>query len=100
MSATVYAVGRPELAPQTMPDRFRHDIAYFMAVPGVGGVPSLPPGEYWVRTGDAEQWLGEGVLRVVSPLDANNCAEIELTEEQEEWLQWMVANGVQRIRLQ
>jgi hypothetical protein len=100
MAAKVHAVDRAELAPFGMPDRFRHEIAYFMSVPGVSGVPRLPAGEYWVRSEDADRWLDEGVLRIISPLDANNCAEIELTEEHEEWLQWMVANRVQHIRLE
>jgi hypothetical protein len=99
MTAKVHAVDRPELAPLSMPDRFRHEIAYFMSVPGVSGVPQLAAGEYWVRSADADRWLDEGVLRIISPLDANNCAEIELTEEHEAWLQWMIANQVQRIRL-
>ncbi|MBI3465786.1 MAG: hypothetical protein HY000_22445 [Planctomycetes bacterium] len=100
MAAKIYAVDHPGLAPLTMPDRFRHEIAYFMSVPGVGGVPTLPAGEYWVRLEDSQRWFDEGVLRIVSPLDANNCAEIELTEDHEDWLQWMIANQVQRIRLE
>jgi len=100
MAVKVYAVDRSGLAPLTMPDRFRHEIAYFMSVPGVNGVPSLPPGEYWVRLEEAKTWFDEGVLRIVSPLDANNCAEIELTEEHEEWLEWMIANQIERIRLE
>lgn len=99
MSVKVYAVDQPELAALTMPDRFRHEIAYFMSVPGLSGVPLLPAGEYWVRREEAQRWFDEGVLRIVSPLDANNCAEIELTEEHEEWLQWMIANQVERVRL-
>ncbi len=99
MAIHVYAVDRPELPPLTMPDRFRHDIAYFMSVPGQEGVPPLPPGEYWVRLQDAQIWLQEGVVYVVSPLDSQHQTELELTDEQEDWLTWMIANEVQHIRL-
>jgi hypothetical protein len=96
----VFAVDRPELAPLEMPARFRHDIAYFMTPAGEQGVPDLAAGEYWVRLDEARRWLDEGVLTLVSPLDSENQAEAELTEEQETWLEWMVANGVERVRLE
>ncbi len=95
----VFAVGRPELAPLEMPSRFKHDIAYFMTPPGEQGVPVLPDAEYWVKLDDARRWLDEGVLMLVSPLDSENQAEAEITEEQERWLEWMVANHVEHVRL-
>ncbi len=71
-----------------------------MTPAGEGGVPKLPPGEYWVRLADARTCLDDGVVRLVSPLDSATKAEIELSEEQEAWLEWMVANGVEHIRLE
>ena len=44
--------------------------------------------------------LPEGVIYLVSPLDSHNQTEVEISEEQEDWLRWMVQNQVQRIRLQ
>ncbi len=99
MSILVHAVDRPELQPFAMPDRFRHEITYFMTVSGVGGVPKLPAGEYWIRLPDARTALEEGVVRIISPLDSDSRAEIELSEEQEAWLEWMVNNGVEHVRL-
>jgi len=99
MATLVYAVARPELSPYAMPDRFRHEIAYFMTPSGHGGVPPLAAGEYWVRRDDAREWLDSGVLRIVSPLDSHNQAEIELSEEQEGWLEWMRSNEIEHIRL-
>src|SRR4051812_4829089 len=96
----VHAVNRSDLTPLKMPDRFRTDIAYFMTPPGEHGVARLPPGEYCVRLADAEQWLDDGVLSVVSPLDSQNATEVELTDEQENWLRWMVANRVEHVRLE
>ena len=95
----VHAVDRPELSPFVMPDRFRTEVAYFMTPAGEPGVPALGPREYWVRTEDARQWLEDFVVYVVSPLDAAAKAELELTEAQEAWLEWMVENRVQHIRL-
>jgi len=99
MAIHVHAVDRPDLPPLAMPDRFRTDIAYFMSVPGSGDVPQLADGEYWVRLEDAQRWLDEGVIHLVSPLDSQNKTEVEISEEQEDWLRWMVQNNVQRIRL-
>jgi hypothetical protein len=95
----VYAVERPDLAPFEMPARFAHDIAYFMTPPGERGAPRLPAGEYWVDKLEAARWLADGVLTLVSPLDSENQTEVEISEEQERWLEWMVANGIQHVRL-
>lgn len=95
----VYAVERPDLTPLEMPARFARDIAYFMTPPGERGAPKLPAGEYWISSDDAQRWLDDGVLMLVSPLDSENQAEVEISEEQQMWLEWMVANGVQHVRL-
>jgi len=99
MSTKVYAVGRPEIPPLTVSDRFRHEVVYFMSVPGDPGVPQLSEGEYWVQQASARSWLDEGVMHIVSPLDSENQTEVELSEEHETWLEWMVANRVEHIRL-
>jgi hypothetical protein len=99
MSVLVYAVNRPELGPFEMPDRFRHEITYFMTISGEAGVPKLPAGEYWIKLADARMSLDEGVFHIVSPLDSASKAEIELSEEQEAWLEWMVKGGVEHVRL-
>jgi hypothetical protein len=96
----VFADGRPELAPLEMPARFRHDIAYFMTPFGEQGVPPLSAGQYWVRLEDARRWLDEGVLSLVSPLDSQNRTEVEISDEQQTWLEWMVANQVELVRLE
>ena len=81
-----------------MPDRFRQEIAFFMTSSGESGVPKLGAGEYWIRLADAKSFLDEGCLRIVSPLDSATKAEIELSEEQENWLEWMVANNIEHVR--
>jgi hypothetical protein len=95
----VYAVDHPELAPLEMSSRFKRDIAYFMTPSGERGAPELPSGEYWINLEDAKRWLDDGILTLVSPLDSENQAEAEISEEQEKWLEWLVAHGVQHVRL-
>jgi hypothetical protein len=95
----VHAVGKT-IPPFTMPARFRTDIAYFMTPGGDAGVPTLGPNEYWVRLTDSRKWLDELVVRVVSPLSAEAQAELELTEEQEAWLEWLVNNEIEHVRLE
>lgn len=99
MPALVHAVDRPDLAPYPMSDRFRHEIAYFMSVPGQAGVPNVGPGEYWVRLDQVRGWLDDGAILVVSPLDSASRTEVELSEELEGWLEWMAEHQVQHIRL-
>ena len=97
----IIAVDRPELAPLEMPARFRTEIVYFMTPPGMKCAPAdLATNEYWIDLAEARKWLEELVVYVVSPLDANNQAEIEPTEDHERWLQWLVDNGVQRVRVE
>jgi hypothetical protein len=76
------------------------EITFFMTPPGERGAPAaLGEGEYWIDLEDARRWLDEQVVYVVSPLDAENKAEIELTEYHEAFLQWLVTHGVQHVRL-
>jgi hypothetical protein len=97
---TVTPVDQPAAPPLTLPDRFRMEIPFFMTPPGERGAPAdLAEGEYWIDTSDARRWLDEGVVYVVSPLDAENQAEIELTEYHEAFLQWLLAHGVRRVKL-
>ncbi len=98
MSISVIAVDRPDLPPFAMPDRFRTEVAYFMSLP-CGEETDLPAGEYRIHAADITTWLDDGVFRLVSPLDSGSQAEIELSEEQEAWLEWMAANQVERIRV-
>jgi hypothetical protein len=100
MSCRVTALDRSDAAPLVMSDRFRTEIAYFMSLPGAPGVPKLGPHEYWVDAAEAKKWLEEGVFHLVSPLDSQSQAEVELSEEHETWLEWMLAIGAQHVRVE
>jgi hypothetical protein len=96
----IHALDQSNIPTLTVPDRFRMEITFFMTPPGEHGAPAaLGEGEYWIDLEDARRWLDEQVVYVVSPLDAENKAEIALTEYHEAFLQWLVANGVQHVRL-
>lgn len=100
MPLAITAANRPDIPPCSMPDRFRHDVTYFATPAGVQDAPaSLPEKEYWIRLDDARRVLEDGVITIVSPLDSASRTEIEITEEQERWLEWMVQHQIQHVRL-
>lgn len=99
MQITVQAVNRPEVPPLKVSARFRHDITYFAAHPSNLGRPALPRGEYYMVLEEARVTLDDGVFRIVSPLDSDNRTELEITEEQEDWLRWVVEHQVEHLKL-
>ena len=100
MTVYVQSMTHPELAGFAMPDRFRHDVTYFATPAGTGNAPAkLGDGEFWIPLDEARITLDDGVIRLVSPLDSEHTTEIEITEEQERWLEWMIQHEVQHILL-
>lgn len=100
MSVRVVAIDRPDVPAISMPTRFRHDVTYFATPPGVQDAPArLDEGCYWIRPDDARRILDDGVITIVSPLDSASRTEIEITEEQERWLEWLVRHGVAHVRI-
>jgi hypothetical protein len=96
----IVALDQPNVPPLEMPARFRMEIVYFMTLPGEKGAPvKMDDGDYWIDLDDAKKWLDEQVIYVVSPLDAENQAEIELTEYHEAFLQWVVENNARHVKL-
>ncbi len=87
------------LAAREISPRFRSQLVYFMSSPGEPGVPDLGEGEYWFDPVQVAKWMDEGVFYLVSPLDVANMTEVEITEEQEDFLQWLGSNGVRHIRI-
>jgi len=86
--------------PLTMPDRFRHDVTYFATPAGVGSAPELlGEREYWINPSEAQQFAEDGVITIVSPLDSDSRTELELTEEQEVFVNWLVEHQISHVRL-
>ena len=91
---------RTNAPPFSISTRLRSQLVYFMTPADAPQVPPLQDNEYWIDADDAQQWLAEGVFELVSPLDEANKTEIELSEEQEELLEWLVTYEIQHIRVE
>jgi hypothetical protein len=102
MMAKILAVplDSPGVSPREISGRLRSQLIYFMSPQGVEGVRPLGEHEYWFARQDVERWLNDGVFYLVSPLDTANQTEVELTEEQEEFLSWLVAEDVCHVRVE
>jgi hypothetical protein len=101
--ATTYRlvpVDQPTAPPLEISARLRSQLVYFMTPPDDPQVPPLQPNDYWIEAQQTADWLADGVLEVVSPLDDEHRTSIELSEEQEAFLAWLATYGVQHIRLQ
>lgn len=83
----------------TISERLRSQLVYFMTPPDAPHVPPLQPQEYWIDAAHAEVWFADGVFELVSPLDEEHPAVIELSEEQEELLEWLTTYHIQHIRV-
>ncbi len=94
------AVDNPAAPPLAISARMRSQLVYFMTPADDPHVPPLDANEYWIDAQHTEQWLDEGVIEVVSPLDEEHKAVVELSEEQEAFLEWLAAHQVQHIRVQ
>jgi hypothetical protein len=90
---------REGIAPRPVSPRLRSQLNYFMAAPGSPGVPELGAGEYWFDPASVAGWLDDGVIELVSPLDTANMTEVELSEEQEDFLTWLRDNDVRHVRV-
>jgi hypothetical protein len=92
-------VDRPEAGALPISERLRAQLVYFMTPPGSPGVPELGEDEYWIARADVLKWLADGAFYLISPLDSENMAEVELTEDQELLLAWLETNGIQHVRV-
>lgn len=89
----------PGPAPFPLSDRLRSQLVYFQADPDSPGRPKPGNDEYLFDRDDVARWLDDGFVSLVSPLDTDHPAEVELTEEQEELLGWLAAHDVRRARV-
>ena len=96
----VVAVDKSAVPVLEISARLRSQLVYFMTPPDEPHVPPLQAQEYWIDAHQTAQWLAEGVLEVVSPLDSEHQTVVELSDEQETFLEWLTAYQVQHIRVQ
>jgi hypothetical protein len=95
----IIPLDRPHVLPFLMPPRFKTEIVWFTSLDGKD-VPALGVDEYFVRLDDARRFLELLVVEIVSPLSEERKTEIELTEDHEAWLKWMVEHEIQHVRLE
>ncbi len=93
------ALDRPGLAPLPISARLRSQLVYFASPAGAPGVPALREGEYFFAAAEVVRYHDEGVIYLVSPLDTAHQTEVELSEEQEALLQWLLDHDVQHVRV-
>ncbi len=90
---------RPDVEPLSISARMRSQLVYFANERGADK-PPLAPGEFYFAADQIATTLDDGVLCLVSPLDTANMTEIELSEEQEEFLEWLRDHSIQIVRVQ
>ncbi len=94
------AIGRTDVKPLKISPRLRSQFVYFACPPGQQGIPKLEEGEFFFALKENEKWQDDGVIFLVSPLDTDNMTEVELTEEQEDLMDWLVKNKLEHVRLE
>ena len=94
------AIGRTDVKPLKISPRLRSQFVYFACPPGQQGIPKLEEGEFFFALKETEKWQDDGVIFLVSPLDTDNMTEVELTEEQEDLMDWLVKNKLEHVRIE
>lgn len=101
MSRTLLVpVGRPAIAPRPISARLRSQLVYFTIPAGSPGIPALAEGEFWFDPAEISRWLDDGVINLISPLDTAKMTEVELDEEQESLMTWLVKENIQHVRVE
>lgn len=95
----VISVDHPSAPPLEISARLRRQLPYFMTAPDAPHVPPLEETDYWIDADSATQWAEDGVFEVVSPLDSENATVVELSEEQEMLMDWLVSYHIEHLRL-
>ena len=92
----VVPLDKIEIAPYEISPTLKKQLQYFTD----GEVRDTDkPDELFFPLARTSELLEEGVFYVVSPLDDQNQAEIEITDEQEDLLEWLVSNQIERAQV-
>ncbi|GIW88365.1 MAG: hypothetical protein KatS3mg108_2689 [Isosphaeraceae bacterium] len=98
-SIQLWPLDRPGVAPLPISPRLRGQLIHLCSHEGRPGGAELGPDEFYFAAERVARLLEEGYLELVSPLDTEKMTEVELTEEQEELLEWLRDQGVQHVRV-
>ena len=93
----VSSIEKPEIEPFEITTELRVQLQYFTT-----GETRDPErlNEYFFPLLRSRELLEDGVFYMVSPLDSQNQSEIEITLEQEIFLEWIVEKGIEKIRVE
>lgn len=94
------SLDRPDLPPFPISERLRSQLVYFQAGPQARDMPKLGENELWFDRAEVSRWLMDGVFYLISPLDTEKAAEVELTDEQDALLTWLEFNHVRHVRIE
>ena len=90
------SLARPDLPARPISPRLRSQLVYFATPSG----PEIGEAEYRFDLAEVAQWVEDGVISLVSPLDTANMTEVELDEEQENLLIWLSKHEVAHVRVE
>lgn len=92
----VIPLDKTEISPYEISATLRNQLPYFTD----GNIRETGNfDEFFFPIARTTELLEDGVFYVVSPLDDQNQAEIEITEEQEDLLEWLVSNRIEEVRI-
>ncbi len=95
-----FAVDKPDLEPYEISRTLRGQLHYFTeGTSSRRWNDSENPDEFFFPLERTSELFEEGVFYVTSPLDDQNQAEIEITEEQEDFLDWLVSNQIEKVQV-
>ncbi len=86
--------------PLLITSTLRNQLNYFVITKSREDEARLAPNEFEVDLNDVARWAESGVIRMVSPLDSSHFAEVELSFEQLDFLDWLLAGQVTRLRVE
>jgi hypothetical protein len=78
----------------------RNQLNYFVITKSHEDEKRLAPNEFEIDLLDVARWAERGAIRMVSPLDSSHFAEVELSFEQLDFLDWLLAGQIQRLRVE
>ena len=94
------ALDKPTLEPYEISGILRGQLQYFTeGASGSQWEHSEDPNAFFFPLELTSELFDEGVFYVTSPLDDQNQAEIEITEEQEDFLDWLVSNKIEKVKV-
>jgi hypothetical protein len=95
----IQPLDQPAIPSKAISARLRSQLVYFASPEPSEGAPALGENEYFLPAKDVARFLDDGFVSLVSPLDTANMTEVELSDEQEDFLNWLFHNKIQHIRV-